>query len=248
MEYVLDRIFNGKKALPDKLLKFGFAKENEKYVLCKEIPDVGFVMKVEIDTIGNIETEIMDPCLNEPYSLHLVEGAKGAFVGKIKNFYIQTLGEIAENCFEKEIFKSAQSSEIIKYIRKKYGDNPEFLWQRFPRNAIWRIKDSRKWYAALLTVQKNKLGIESNDVAEVLNFKTDPHAENPVDFKSYFPAYHMNKKNWCSALLDASIPTEEIYNKIDASHRIVSLKKKAYGKAYCTGAQNKRTSLHREVL
>lgn len=37
----------------------------------------------------------------------------------------------------------------IEYVRKKYGDELEFLWTKFPDNAAWRRKDNRKWYGVL---------------------------------------------------------------------------------------------------
>lgn len=46
----------------------------------------------------------------------------------------------------------------------------------------------------MLTVSRRKFGLDSDEFVEVLNFMTNPGATSPVDFKSYFPAYHMNKK------------------------------------------------------
>lgn len=48
-----------------------------------------------------------------------------------------------------------QSQELIDYVRQTYGDELEFLWKKFDDNAVWRRKDTKKWYAALLTTQKN---------------------------------------------------------------------------------------------
>ena len=39
------------------------------------------------------------------------------------------------------IFKFEQSHKIIKYINKKYEDDFEYLWEKFPNNAIARIKN-----------------------------------------------------------------------------------------------------------
>ncbi len=43
-----------------------------------------------------------------------------------------------------------------------------------------------------------------------------------------FPAYHMNKKHWCTVLTDSEIPEVELRAWIDASYRLVrdSLPKK----------------------
>lgn len=40
----------------------------------------------------------------------------------------------------------------------KLREELEFLWPKSPDNAIFRRPDNKKWYAVLLTVQKEKLG------------------------------------------------------------------------------------------
>lgn len=52
--------------------------------------------------------------------------------------------------FEPNVFKSVYAKELIEYVCSTYGDELEFLWQKFPDNAIWRRKDTGKWYGALL--------------------------------------------------------------------------------------------------
>ena len=44
--------------------------------------------------------------------------------------------------------------------------------------------------------------------------------EATVDGKKYFPGWHMNKKNWYTVMLDGSLPTEEIFSRIDESYRL----------------------------
>lgn len=42
---------------------------------------------------------------------------------------------------------------------RKYKDEPEYLWDKTPNNAVFREKSTEKWYAALLEVEKSKIGI-----------------------------------------------------------------------------------------
>ena len=60
--------------------------------------------------------------------------------------------------------KKVNFSKLLPFGFKKNGnlytyycDELEFLWQKFPDNAVWRRKDNKKWYGALLTVSKEKL-------------------------------------------------------------------------------------------
>lgn len=115
-------------------------------------------------------------------------------------------------------WKNDHTKKVIKYVRQTYGDELEFLWPKFPNNAIWRRKDSGKWYAALLSVSKKKLGIESDDIVEIIDLRMEPEMLSfLVDNKKYYPGYHMNKKHWCTIILDGSVSLEEIYARIDES-------------------------------
>ncbi|MBF1207631.1 MAG: MmcQ/YjbR family DNA-binding protein, partial [Fusobacterium periodonticum] len=41
-----------------------------------------------------------------------------------------------------------------------------------------------------------------------------------IDNKRYFPAYHMNKKHWCTICLDGTVELEKIYRLIDISYEL----------------------------
>ena len=211
----------------EKLLKYGFVQENNIYKLEKPINDNDFLLTVTIDEKEKIHTKIIDICTSEEYTLHLADAANGAFVSKIREEHNSVIEDILKNCFELDnnIFKEITSKKVIKYIKEKYNDNLEFLWKKSPNNAIWRRKDTRKWYGVMLTVSRRKFGLDSDEFVEVLNFMTNPGATSPVDFKSYFPAYHMNKKNWCSVILNSAVATEEICKRLDYSRMAASGKK-----------------------
>ena len=117
-----------------------------------------------------------------------------------------------------DVFKSEGARQVIIYISEKYQDEPEFLWQRTPKNAIFRRKDNAKWYAALLTVQKRKLGLDEDGEIEIIDLRIrTENIEVLLDGKGYFPGYHMNKKHWITILLDGSVPIEEVFLRIDDS-------------------------------
>ena len=110
---------------------------------------------------------------------------------------------------------------IIEYVRKKYGDELEFLWEKFPDNAIWRRKDNKKWYGALLTVSKRKLGIDSDEIIEIIDLRMKPEdIEAKADKLKYFRGYHMNKKHWITICLDDTVSVEEIQQGIDESYTL----------------------------
>ena len=40
--------------------------------------------------------------------------------------------------------------EILKYVKNKYDTIPEYLWEKYPRYAVLRHRDNKKWYAVIM--------------------------------------------------------------------------------------------------
>jgi len=117
--------------------------------------------------------------------------------------------------------------KIVNYIKQRYGVDPEFLWERSPGNAAFRNIRTKKWFAALiLDLPKRIFGMDNSERSDVINLKCDPlFISLTVDGKGYFRAYHMNKQNWISVLLDGTVPFDEICEIIDMSFAIIDLNK-----------------------
>lgn len=146
---IIYTVFKRKKINFSKLIPFGFIQEQNTYKYKKILSESEFIFTVKITEEGNISAEIIDPAFNEPYTLHLADGAAGSFVGKVKMQYEETLTEIAEKCFEPDVFKSRQTKELIEYVRQRYASESEFLWEKSPDNAIWRM-NKKNWYTIIL--------------------------------------------------------------------------------------------------
>lgn len=213
------KIFQNKKPNRSKLLTFGFTQVETGYQYEKILPDSGFRLVVRIDPRGGIASEMTDPSLNEPYTLHLAGGAAGGFARGIRNQYEETLAEIAQRCFDPDVFQTRQAKELIDYVRNAHGDELEFLWKRFPDNAVWRRKDTGKWYGALLTVSRRKLGMGREEAVEIVDLRIPPaELDALIDHKRYFPGYHMNKRRWVTIVLDGSVPLEDICRRVEESY------------------------------
>ncbi|MDE6474145.1 MAG: MmcQ/YjbR family DNA-binding protein [Clostridia bacterium] len=222
---MLQEIFNKKVIDFDKLLQYGFVLNEEIYQFHTDIFNSQMSLTVYVDRQGSISTQVLDLETQEEYSLFLAEDAVGSFVGGVRWEYQRVLRDIADKCCARQVFKSRYANDVIEYVRDKYGDELEFLWKKFDDNAIWRRKDNGKWYGLILTVSKNKIGLDGEEKVEIIDLRISPQeVENVVDNKSYFPAYHMNKKSWITILLDGSIGIEEICRRIDDSYAL-ALKK-----------------------
>lgn len=219
MADIIEEIFHNRKAVLPKLVPFGFVRQKSSFVYEKALCEGEFKLTVTITAQGQIKAEVTDVSWHEPYRLHLVEEATGSFVGAVRAQYEEILREIAAKCFAEDVFRSVQAKEVIAYVETTYGDQLEFLWKKFPDNAVWRRKDTGKWYAALLTVSKRKLGIPSDEMAEIIDLRMKPDELSVlIDHSRYFPGYHMNKTHWITIILDDSVGREELFRRLDESY------------------------------
>ena len=213
--------FKNKKTNINKLMKYGFELTDGKYVYQTGIVDGQLTMTVTVDGNGDIETELYDTSAEDIYTLHLVEGAVGAYVGRVRAEYEAILHGIEQNCYDRDVFKQDFTREILTYAKQKYNDEPEYLWNDLPDAAVIRRKDTKKWYVLLMTVLPKRLGLEGCEPIEIVDLRFDVD-ELPlkVDGKRYFPGYHMNKKHWITILLDGSVPLAEILDYVDKSYAL----------------------------
>ena len=220
MREVKDFIKNKKIDLK-RLEKFGFKLKDNSYYYDTSLLKNQFKMCVKINLDNSIFTELIDTETNETYVLHLLEERRNGYIEKVYRAYSEVLEEIKKECFEDEIFKTNYTKEVVDYVKNKYGDELEFLWEKSPKNAVVRRKYSKKWYAVILTLSKRKLNLDSDKLVEVINLHNSPEEiEKLIDNKKYFPAYHMNKKHWCTICLDGTVELEKIYRLIDISYEL----------------------------
>lgn len=218
---IIKSIFQRKTVNFEKLTAYGFSKESDIYSYNTELSDSKFIMTVNITEQGEVSAVVIDPAFNEPYTLHLADGATGRFVGGIKTEYEQILTDIADKCFEPDVFKTDLTKNVIAYIKSTYGDEPEYLWQKFPDNAVVRRKDNQKWYAVFLIISRRKLGFDSDETVEIIDLRMTPEQiEKRVDGVKLLPGYHMNKKHWITICLDGSVSDDEIFNAVNDSYTL----------------------------
>ena len=219
MNRILEHLLKNKTVIFENLKKYGFVKNKNYFIYKKNICDDQMELSVLIDEKGEIETKVYDLTEGDSYTLFLVENAMGSFVGKVKQEYEDAINDIIDKCYKNEVFKSKISKQVIGYVKTKYNRQLEFLWEKFSGNAVWRRKDNKKWYAAVLSVSKRKLGFDSDEIAEVIDLRIQPEKlEDLIDNKNYFPAYHMNKKHWFTIILDGSVPLDVIFDYLQNSY------------------------------
>ena len=213
-------VIKNKSVNEEKLITYGFRKVGGKYVYRTEIVDGQLRLTVTVDG-DELSTEVYDVAAEDVYTLHLVEGAVGAFVGRVRTEHEQVLRDVEQKCFDVDVFHEDYTKKILQHAREKYGDEAEYLWDDLPNAAVIRRKDSRKWYVLLMTIPAKKLGLSSTELVEIVDLRFDvDELPNKVDNVRFFRGYHMNKKHWITVLLDGSVPLNEILDCVDKSYAL----------------------------
>lgn len=120
--------------------------------------------------------------------------------------------------------------QLIDHIKDTYGISEDYPWENDRENAVFRHPSNKKWFALLMNIPANKLGLESDKHIDVLNVKCDPLMIGSITRESgFFPAYHMNKGNWITIALDGSAEDEKIKWLLDMSFDATNVKIKTKG-------------------
>jgi len=213
--------FKNKKPNFKKLECFGFKKSGKDYVYSKNITENRFKMEVLITKGGKISTKLTDTDTKEPYTLHLSPLSEGSFVGRVKEEYENVLSKIADNCFEMDVFKNKTTKDVIKFIKEQFDVEPEYLWEKFPNNAVFRRSDTQKWFAIIMTVKKSSLNLQGSGTVEIMDLRMlQEEKEALIDNKIYLPGYHMNKNTWFTVLLEDFTPLDDVFPKIHKSYTL----------------------------
>lgn len=217
---ILDNELKNRIINNNELIKYGFIQKNEIYSYKTKIYNEQFEMSVIVEN-NKITSKLFDLTNEEEYILVDIKDTAGEFVGKVRQEYENELQNIISKCTTPNIFKSEQAKEIIKYVKEKYNDDLEFLWKKFPENAIWRNKMNNKWYGALLIISERKLKLESDKMVDIIDLRySKDKIKEMVDNEKIFEGYHMNKNSWITLKLDGSVKTEKIFELIDNSYNL----------------------------
>ena len=213
----LTNMVENRTIIKDKLIDYGF---NQDYVYEKLLSNTNFkaLITYENDTLT---ARVIDLELNEDYVLVDVKTPIGRFAAELKVEYESIIEDIIDKCTKPNIFKFPQSKRLMNAVENKYDADLEFLWEKFPKDAIYRNKNNNKWFALLVSLDKSKIGLEGEGEIEIVVLKHD-NVSNVVDGESILEGYHMNKKHWITVPLDDRISDDELFKLVDNSYSLIS--------------------------
>lgn len=110
-------------------------------------------------------------------------------------------------------------SEWKQYILETYHAVSDRPWPRYPNHEVFRHPGNRKWFALMMEVPGAKLGLPERGMLDILNLKCDPVLIASLrGAPGLLPAYHMNKENWITAVLDSGAPDAQIRTLLAMSY------------------------------
>ena len=204
-----------------KLEDYGFIKNKDNYILEKEFLNNNFKAVIIINSDGTIVGKVIDLDINEEY-LNIRTDMNGEFVNKVRESYKEILNDIKEKCFISKNFIFDQTNRINNYIKNKYNNSFEFLWDKFPGYAVYRNNKNKKWYSIIMNIDISKID-KGNGEIEIINVKVDN--KNTMELlkkEGYYESYHMSKKDWISIILNETVTDDEIFKLIDESYNIIN--------------------------
>jgi len=117
--------------------------------------------------------------------------------------------------------------ELERYITERFGVQADHPWMKYPGNAVFRHSNNRKWFALVMDVSGVKLGIQVRGSVSIVNVKCDPILIGSLLNESgFYPAYHMNKNSWVTAVLDEAAGFEKIKWLLEMSYDMTDVKVK----------------------
>ena len=107
------------------------------------------------------------------------------------------------------------------------GVEPEYLWTAYPNYAVFRHPGSQKWFAILMDLTPDKLGLPGSERVDALVLRCGPALTGSLLLQDgFYPAYHMNKGNWITTFLSGPVSEEELHDLLCLCYDAVAPKRK----------------------
>lgn len=118
--------------------------------------------------------------------------------------------------------------EFVAYISNDYGISEEYPWTQYPSYSVFRHPSNRKWFAVIMEVPREKVGLDGGELITIVNLKADPLLLDALRREpGFFPAYHMSKTHWISVALDGTVEDDKVRMLLALSYDITAPKLKA---------------------
>ena len=206
---------------------YGFQRVDGGWRYERTFLDGAFRAALTIDATGLVTGSVIDTMTDEEYLPLRQTNPAGNYVYGVRYAYEELLRSIAEACFVRVPFASAQANRICMKVQETWGDAPEFPWKEkaYATSGVFRHSETQKWYGLIMPVTWAKLVPGREGRVEILNVKVTDAARAAAQDGCY-PAYHMNKKYWISIALDDTMTDDDIWPLLAESYAFAARGKK----------------------
>lgn len=109
-------------------------------------------------------------------------------------------------------------TQCQSYIEETFGAAGERLFAKYPTFRVFRHNGNRKWFAVLMELPREKLGMSGGNI-QVVNVKCDTRLIGSFRQETgIYPAYHMSKAHWLTVALDGTVDADKIRFLIQMSY------------------------------
>lgn len=120
--------------------------------------------------------------------------------------------------------------QLLDYAKKTYRTVPDAPFRTAPTYLVLRHNHTRKWYALIMDVPREKLGMSGGEYVDILNIKCEPVLSGSLRMgEGFLPAYHMHRDSWITILLDGTVPAKDIFPLLDMSYALTQENNKRSG-------------------
>lgn len=98
--------------------------------------------------------------------------------------------------------------EFEKFVDETYGVKADYPWGDGD-TGVFRHVSNKKWFALIMDLTMDKFGGDKQKRVDVVNVKCAPSMIDSFCLdRGVYRAYHMNKANWVSIVLDLADDNE----------------------------------------
>lgn len=206
------------------LADFGFIKQpDQTYTYQTTIMNGAFQVNITVFSNKQIETDIIDLDMNEPYHAIYANNRSG-YVTEVRQAYTEVLEDFTGRCCQEMPFLSAQMNRMAAKIADSFGDSWDKPFENAKEYSSYRV--AGKWYALIYSAKGEKFeGIaksKKDKDFEAVNLKVNPKdMAELLALEGVYPAYHMSKKSWVTVLLEDGLSDQVLWTLLSDSRRLV---------------------------
>lgn len=112
-----------------------------------------------------------------------------------------------------------QKERACLFAQNRFGTKPDRPFHLAPERQALRHEISGKWYALFMEVDQDVLGLSGEVPVTIMNVRVPDAVLHSVLLRQpgIYPAFHMNKANWLTVVLNDTVSDETVDSLIEGS-------------------------------